>query len=506
MLMLLLSFFGVLNPTYGSIEYHLDNQLNNHISQTEHDIDKLAAHSLSFSKEMETLIEDYLARNDITFNNLANNIEALTTLQTESYQTVYTNIRVAPCSGAFYMLNTTVNTSTETPHHNGIYIKYTNIYSENNVNTNVALFRGASRVARENNINLFSTWQNEMKTSVFDDVSIFSEKSYILSSVTKIPDTWERARYIYSPIYAKDGSVIGICGFEISDLYMQLAHSATDTESNQVVCALLDKTNKGYIGQFISNRSGYMPPSCETITTKKHGAFYEYKCGNNEYIGKEREIEIDTNKLTIAIMFPKKQYESIVCNGWIKNIAIFSIISIIGFSVCLWLSKKYIDPIRKGITQLKTKNSDFTPSGIAEIDDLFVFLAEQDRKNEATISQMESQNTHFQNILAQISAENSEAKLEIARLAYSRKKEVDPDNYDNFLTGVKTLTQTERTVFEYYLDGKKVKEIVELMGIKESTVRFHNRNIYSKLGVNSLKQMLLYASIMKSDENTQNNN
>ena len=78
--------------------------------------------------------------------------------------------------------------------------------------------------------------------------------------------------------------------------------------------------------------------------------------------------------------------------------------------------------------------------------------------------------------------------------------EIDPDNYKQFLLGVKTLTQTERTVFEYYLAGKKVKEIVELLGVKESTVRFHNRNIYSKLGVNSLKQLLLFASVMKRDK------
>jgi len=66
--------------------------------------------------------------------------------------------------------------------------------------------------------------------------------------------------------------------------------------------------------------------------------------------------------------------------------------------------------------------------------------------------------------------------------------------------GVKTLTSMERTVFEYYLAGKSVKQIVELAGIKESTVRFHNRNIYSKLGVNSLKQLLMFAAIMKRDE------
>ena len=93
-----------------------------------------------------------------------------------------------------------------------------------------------------------------------------------------------------------------------------------------------------------------------------------------------------------------------------------------------------------------------------------------------------------------------EAEQTVARLAYSRKNEVDPYEYEQFLMGVQTLTSTERIVFNYYLDGKSVKQIATLAGIKESTVRFHNRNIYSKLGVNSLKQLLLYAAVMKQEK------
>ena len=500
LLLLLLSLFGVLNPVNGRIDTYLDDQLDTHVAQMEHDVDKLAAHSLSFSEQMETVIEDYLTEHDMSFSDLTNDIEALTALQAEAYTTVYTNIRIASCSGAFYILDTTVNNTLDTPRYNGIYIKYANLYAESTVNTKVALFRGSSEVARNNDINLFSTWQNEMRTDVFADTSIFAEKGYVMSEVVKIPDTWERARYLYSPIYGEDGQVIGICGFELSDLYVQLAYSAGDTQSSQTVCALLDKTDGGYIGQFISNRSGYVPPVCERITVKEHGSFYEYECGNCEYIGKAKEVEIDGNTLTIAMMFPKQQYESIVCGGQLKNIAIFLIIAAVAICTCLWLSQKYMKPIRKSLTQFKTNKTDFTPSGITEIDDLFAFLAEQDRKNEAALAETEREKAKMQTTLDQMSSEYSEAKQEIARLAYSRKNEVDPYDYEQFLSGVKTLTQMERTVFDHYLAGKSVKEIVELVGIKESTVRFHNRNIYSKLGVNSLKQLLMFAAIMKRDK------
>lgn len=500
LLLLLLSLFGVLNPANSRIEAYLDDQLDNHATQMEHDVDKLAAYSLSFSEQMKTVIENYLTKHHMSFNDLTNNIDALTALQRQTYTTVYTNIRIAPCSGAFYILNTTVNNTTDIPNYNGIYIKFANLYAESTVNTKVALFRGSSEVARRNGINLSSTWQNEMKTDVFSDTSIFAQNSYIMSGVTKIPDTWERARYIYSPIYSDDGKVIGICGFELSDLYLQLAYSTADTQSDQTVCALLDKTDGGYVGQFISNRSGYVPPVCEIITSKENSAFYEYECGNYEYIGKEKEVVIDGNTIIVALMFPKPQYESIVRDGQLKNITILFIIAVIAFCACLWLSKKYITPIKKSITQIKTSKTDYTPSGITEIDDLFAFLAQQDREAEAALAEMENQKAQMQSTLDQMSTHYNEAQQEIARLAYSRKNEIDPYDYEQFLMGVKTLTQMERTVFNHYLAGKSVKEIMELLGIKESTVRFHNRNIYSKLGVNSLKQLLRYASVMKQDE------
>lgn len=93
-----------------------------------------------------------------------------------------------------------------------------------------------------------------------------------------------------------------------------------------------------------------------------------------------------------------------------------------------------------------------------------------------------------------------ETEKQNKRLAYSRKDEIDPYDYENFKNGLKMLTAKEREVFELYLQGKTVKEIVSVLGVQESTVRFHNKNIYSKLGVHSLKQLLRYAAVLKQEE------
>ena len=55
-------------------------------------------------------------------------------------------------------------------------------------------------------------------------------------------------------------------------------------------------------------------------------------------------------------------------------------------------------------------------------------------------------------------------------------------------------------ILDLYIAGKTVKDIVELTGLKETTVRFHNRNIYTKLGVHSLKQLLRFCTILQQEE------
>ena len=58
------------------------------------------------------------------------------------------------------------------------------------------------------------------------------------------------------------------------------------------------------------------------------------------------------------------------------------------------------------------------------------------------------------------------------------------------------LTPTEQLVFDAYLEGKTPKDIMQMMNIKETTLKYHNRNIYSKLGVSSRKQMLEIAAAL----------
>lgn len=68
--------------------------------------------------------------------------------------------------------------------------------------------------------------------------------------------------------------------------------------------------------------------------------------------------------------------------------------------------------------------------------------------------------------------------------------EISNEAMECFTRGIDTLTPTESAIYEAYLNATPTKEIMAQLNIKENTLKFHNKNIYSKLGVSSRKQLL----------------
>ncbi len=76
---------------------------------------------------------------------------------------------------------------------------------------------------------------------------------------------------------------------------------------------------------------------------------------------------------------------------------------------------------------------------------------------------------------------------------------LDTDTRALFEQGLPTLTVTERRVYDLYVRGATTKEVMAALDITENTVKYHNKNIYSKLGVTSRKQMLAIAATLSKE-------
>ena len=87
------------------------------------------------------------------------------------------------------------------------------------------------------------------------------------------------------------------------------------------------------------------------------------------------------------------------------------------------------------------------------------------------------------------------AKSEFLHFSDESKAGIVLEDYEYFLNNIKRLTPQETRIYELYVEGKTTAEIAEMIGIKENTMKYHNKNIYSKLGVSSRKQFLRFAAL-----------
>ena len=71
-----------------------------------------------------------------------------------------------------------------------------------------------------------------------------------------------------------------------------------------------------------------------------------------------------------------------------------------------------------------------------------------------------------------------------------KDSEITNEQIEFFVAGIKTLIPTEKAIFEAHLNRITTKEIMSSFNITENTLKFHNKNIYGKLGVSSKKQLL----------------
>lgn len=494
----MLNLLGLVNPLDRQVEDALTHQLDTTTARLLHDADDAAAWGLSLSRKISDTVSDVLKAHQLSFDDLRNNEPLLTEIQQAAYSDVYTHMQLTTCSGAFYLLNTTVNDSLPEKSYNGLYLKYTNLYAENTIHNKACMFRGSYAVAREHGINLYSTWRLETLAETFPQAIALMDghAKYLVTQVCSLPDSWERVRLLCMPIRL-DGEVIGVCGFEISDLYFQLAYPADSGAEPRMLCALLTETDGQWMGQFSGQRSSTYTPLQTALTRKQHGRFEQLACGSERFIGLSREISIGNSTHRVAAMLPLDTYRHIVRESQLNAAGVLLLLTLLLFAVCIYLSHRYVTPILQGLASLKTAQAEHQPSSIPEIEDLFAYLAAKDRLHEEKIIRLQSEN-------ADVQRERERAESALSNLHAAGMQEIDQEAYALFCNNLSSLTPREREIFDLYLEGKTGKEIQEILCINPNTIKYHNRNIYDKLGVHSRKDLLKYATLMmQSSEDAQ---
>lgn len=498
------SYTGTKQRVAETLEYRsqtFEQQITSHYGN-------LAVMGIQLSEQTADCIGRYLAENELKFDALNNSQTHIAGVQEVLIEPLHRKLLEADCSGAFLVLDAQVNSAVANADtsRSGLYLQRNSLDS---TDTRILLYRGLADVGKRHDAMPHRKWRLEFDTAIFPDYDRLAataalpiEQSYRLTEAVLLPGTSESVMLMTLPIVGDDGTFYGLCGFEISESYFKHVFAQPSASSHAIFC--LSSGPVGLTDADAALSAGivndyYLAPSGQFRSAPFGSGLYTCESEEIAYVGIIRTVHLTPGgePFSLSTLMLRQDYDRISRQDSIKFALLLAIFAAFAAVCCLYFSRRYLRPLKQSLAHIRQK--EYTESPYAEIDDLFAFLAAQDRQQEAALNAAQEENASMQAELVRRRSEQSQAELELQRLAYSRKKEVDPDDYENFRRGLQNLTPTERRVFDYYLDGKSVKEITELMGVKESTIRFHNRNIYVALGVNSLKQMLRCAAILKQE-------
>lgn len=477
--------------------------------------DNLAVMSVQLSYSTTAILEDYLSENQIAFDDLNGSQEHIENLQENLIETVRHKLWEADCTGAFVMLDAQVNSDVGNADasRTGIYLQRNSLESND---TQVLLYRGLAKTGKEHNCMPHRKWRLEFNTKLFPNyeelkasASFPLNQSYRITDVALLPGTDQHVMLMTVPLLSKDGTFYGICGFELNEGYFKQIFAQPSELEHAVFC--ISKSSENLILSESTTLSAgildsyYLEPR-GTFTTKSFGAGLTEFCGETEsYIGITKEIRICPSTCTsaISVLIPESDYEQMVSADVLGATALVIAFALALVGLSLFFAVRFLKPIKNALNNIRKKEYSQDTAYSSEITDLFAYLAEQDRITEEELDCLRREKADAVSAADELQSKFNETEKQNERLAYSRKSEIDPMDYENFKKGLKMLTSKEKEVFEFYMQGKTVKEIIAILGLQESTVRFHNKNIYSKLGVHSLKQLLRYAAVLKQEEANQ---
>ena len=552
--MVLLILSGFLNPLDHDLEKFMDYELNNRRQELKRQMNKLAAHGINYSQQLSEAILWTMEQHNLSLQQLNGQPHILQAIQTNAYDIVHDAMEKTSCSGAFYLLRASVGPQKQgeqSTTYNSLYLKYANLYSENTLNNEICMFRGYYSVARAHNINLYSTWQLECLPGYFPEITALLQqvkpelnKSFIMTKVTPLEDSWEKVRLFLFPLLDNQGKVIGVCGYELSNLYYQLRSAPVSYQDTPMINGLLDKDdNDTYMGQLVDESIlGEWP-----LVAQEHGKYIRFSSSSTNYIGKLLPVDIANSTHYLAIMLPENVYNEMLASARTKAVAIFGLILLLFLASGYLLNKKYVEPIVGDLQQLRNNPNQKPSSDLHELNEIYTAWQNSNYQNKEKLLSLEQEKSlaqqeyeravhNLQSIARQQQElqrqyddlqatlqEQSRRLTERMELLQKEKEEaerqyasaqhimqgylnkdmppIDEDSYNMFVNNLSQLTAKERAIFDLYLAGLVSKEVTAKLGITENTLKYHNKNIYGKLGVKSRKELLQCIKYMQILEN-----
>ncbi len=527
---LLLSLFGINGKQEHSVQTQLTTELSILAETIESDFGRVSIGGIAVAEDLTARSDRFFADNGIAAAQLQQHPELIEPLLAEYMQTMVNTIKTRFCGGVFVLLDTTLRQESETARA-GVFLKKTQPTATENVGVDIHYLRGPAQLARDNDIMLLGQWKMEYDTTdqpfwdlvmetARDNPELPLSRLYHWSGRVMLKNNSEAGFLLCVPLIASDGTVFGLCGIEVSDrMFKSLYTPGSDNfdELFAVAAPVFDgglSTSEGLLAgnQYLSGTRW----TEDLRETEAHDGFIHYTGNGKEYSGKTTSIRFypdgspyQEEGWAVALLMPQEILHEAVKGNQYIFITVVIVLLVLAIIVSVVISRRYLKPVNEAFEQIRNESyvESTAATRIPEIDDLFAFLSQKDREHEEALTQHRQQNESLQSEVERLHGEKSALETRVeqvqtdnSRLAYLRKDEIDPDSYAYFVERVHSLTEREKVVFDLYVEGKTAKEITVLLGITDNGLKYHNKNIYSKLGVSSRKELLRYVAIMKQEE------
>ena len=467
-----LFLFASLHNTKKDISRSLQIQFSVFQNDMERYFDQLAIMGVNLSEDMGSLVDRQLSSREMTFDRLNDSPEVLNALEEEMIEPLCRSLRQTSCSGAFVLLDATVNTRMEGAEHSraGLYVQKS---GADTPTVPLLLYRGSAEVGKSHSVMPHRKWRMEFQTDQFPDYARWMTpsdaplyQSYTLTERFALPGTCENVQLFLLPLRGRDGTMYGLCGFEISESYFK-QNFAQPTGFDRLICLLAPAGDSLAADAALSSGTtdGYYHAPRGTLALRSMGGGLTQLTGpDSAYAGITELCRLNENQsYQLAVCIPMADYRRLVFSGNLQMLLIGLFIAFFVVFCSLSFHRRFLSP---------------------------------------AFRQFEEDRRESRRRMEELQLERQQMQTALTRLANACRNESVSESFQTFVDGIPTLTNTERRIFDGYVAGLRSREIVEQLDIKDSTLRYHNKNIYNKLGVTSLKELLQYVAILNSGGNS----
>lgn len=210
-----LFLFASLHNTKKDISRSLQIQFSVFQNDMERYFDQLAVMGVNLSEDMSAEVDKELALRQMSFAQLNDSPEVLNALEEKMLEPLCRRLRQTGCSGAFVLLDATVNTRMEGAEYSraGLYVQKG---GADTPTVPLLLYRGSADVGKAHSVMPHRKWRMEFQTDQFPDYDRWMTPSstplyqaYMLTERFSLPGTSEEVQLFCCPCGAATAPCTG---------------------------------------------------------------------------------------------------------------------------------------------------------------------------------------------------------------------------------------------------------------------------------------------------------